>query len=187
MKPVVVIDKIMETAERLFYQQGYNLTGINQIIEEANISKPSLYNHFKSKNDLLLAYIDQLYKRWFDGLDAFTRDITDPLDLLIAFVDYRISRQIKSAYGGCPWNKILSEMPKEEMEVLERGAKFKSDFKARIASLVKQLDRPKDKLLNDEEFTDIIFSEMESGVLMAYVTKSCETLEKAKNIIRKLA
>ena len=33
MKPVVVIDKIMETAERLFYQQGYNLTGINQIIE----------------------------------------------------------------------------------------------------------------------------------------------------------
>ncbi|MEN0053065.1 MAG: TetR/AcrR family transcriptional regulator [Mucilaginibacter sp.] len=187
MKPVVVVDKIMETADRLFYEQGYNLTGINQIIEEANISKPSLYNHFKSKSDLLLAYIDQLYKNWFGGLDAFIKDIHDPMDQLIAFFDYRIVRQISSNYGGCAWNKILSEMPKEEVGILERGAKFKSELKTRIASLVKQLERSKDKLLSDEDFTEIIFSQLESGVLMAYITKSHESLENAKSIIRKLA
>src|ERR1700743_2785742 len=110
MKPIVAKDKIMNTANRLFFEQGYNLTGINQIIEEANISKPSLYNHFKSKSDLLLAYIDQLHKNWFEGLDAYIQNMTDPFDKLIAFFDYRIGRQINSKYGGCACNKILSEM-----------------------------------------------------------------------------
>jgi len=187
MKPVVVIDRIMETADRLFYKQGYNLTGINQIIEEANISKPSLYNHFRSKDDLLLAYLDQLHKNWFDELNAFTQGITDPLDQLIAFFDYRIARQISSKYGGCAMNKILSEMPREAKEVLERGVKFKSDLRAKITSVVKQLKRPKDKLLTDKEFIEVIYAELESGVLMAYVTKSHDALENAKKIIRKLA
>src|ERR1700754_3591162 len=101
MKPVVVVDKIMQTADRLFYIQGYNLTGINQIIEEADISKPSLYNHFRSKNELLLAYLDKLYTDWFAGLDSFSEKLASPLDKLIALFDYRIDRQINSQYGGC--------------------------------------------------------------------------------------
>src|ERR1700754_649072 len=108
MKPVVVLDKIMETADRLFYEQGDNLTGINQIIEEAGISKPSLYNHFRSKTDLLLAYLDQLYAKWFDGLDVFSKKSDTPFDKLIALFDYRISRQIANGYKGCPWNKIIN-------------------------------------------------------------------------------
>ena len=50
--------RIIDTASRLFYQQGYTATGINQIIEEADISKASLYQHFKSKEDLLLEYLE---------------------------------------------------------------------------------------------------------------------------------
>lgn len=186
MKPVVVVDKIMETADRLFYEQGYNLTGINQIIDEANISKPSLYNHFKSKNDLLLAYIDQLHKNWFDGLDAFTKDIKKPLDKLMAFFDYRIARQINSQYGGCACNKIVAEVPKTEVEVLARAGKFKKELRMRIASLVQQLNRSEDKLLTDEELVELIFSELESGVLMAYINKTHTALENGKKIIRKL-
>ncbi|OQP39803.1 hypothetical protein A4H97_16405 [Niastella yeongjuensis] len=186
MKPVVVLDKIIETADRLFYEQGYNLTGINQIIEEAGISKPSLYNHFKSKNDLLLAYLDQLYTKWFDGLDAYSKDFDAPLDKLIAFFDYRINRQIATGYKGCPWNKIINEVPSEQFEIFERASKFKADLKARITHLVKQLNRSKDKPLNDEDLVEVIFSECESGVLMARITKSHTYLEKAKDRVLKL-
>jgi AcrR family transcriptional regulator len=186
MKPVVVLDKIMETADRLFYEQGFNLTGINQIIEEAGISKPSLYNHFRSKNDLLLAYLDQLYIKWFAGLDAFSEKFESPLDKVIALFDYRINRQIMSQYKGCAWNKIVNEIAPQESEVFERVAKFKDDLKIRIAYLVEQLNRPNDKLLNDEELAEVIFSELESGVLMAHITKSHNSLKNAKNIVRKL-
>jgi AcrR family transcriptional regulator len=186
MKPVVVLDKIMNTADRLFYEQGFNLTGINQIIEEAAISKPSLYNHFRSKNDLLLAYLDQLYTKWFAGLDAFSENSDSPLDKVIALFDYRIHRQITSQYKGCAWNKIVNEVPPQEVKVFELVAKFKDDLKKRITDLVVQLNRPSDKLLSDEELVEVIFSELESGVLMAHITKSHNSLENAKNIVRKL-
>jgi AcrR family transcriptional regulator len=186
MKPVVVVDKIMETADRLFYEQGFNLTGINQIIEEAGISKPSLYNHFKSKNDLMIAYLDQLYAKWFTGLDTFSESFDSPIDKVIALFDYRINRQVTNQYRGCAWNKIVNEVPRQEFEVFERVAKFKDDLKDRITELVGQLNRPNNKLLNDEELVEVIFSELESGVLMAHITKSHQSLENAKNIIRKL-
>jgi AcrR family transcriptional regulator len=49
----------MQTAARLFYQNGYSNTGINQIIEVAGIAKSSLYQHFRSKEDLLIAYLEE--------------------------------------------------------------------------------------------------------------------------------
>lgn len=186
MKPVVVLDKIMETANRLFFEQGYNLTGINQIIEEAGISKPSLYNHFNSKNDLLLAYLDKMYISWFEGLDDFSKELTDPLDRLIALFDYRISRQIKLDYGGCPWIKISAEVPRTEIEVHKRALKFKNDFKDYVFELVKQINRPKDRLLNDEQFAETVFLQLEGGLIITQITQSYQSLENAKDIIRKL-
>src|ERR1700760_2389308 len=65
-----VVGKILDTAERLFYTQGFDSTGINQVIEEADIAKASLYKHFKSKTDLLVGYLSRLDERWFDRLVA---------------------------------------------------------------------------------------------------------------------
>ena len=186
MKPVVAKDKIMNTAKRLFFEQGYNLTGINQITEEADISKPSLYNHFKSKSDLLVAYLEQQYKDWFVGYNNFTENITGPLEKLIAMVDYRIDRQLKSDFGGCAWHKITAETPKHDVWVFERTTKFKAAIKAIIADLVKQLNRPEGKLLNDDDLTESIFLQIEGAIIITYITKSHQPLDNVKAIIRQL-
>ena len=55
MPRITVKDKIVTTASALFYENGYNLTGIDQVIEEADIARGSLYYHFESKTGLLLA------------------------------------------------------------------------------------------------------------------------------------
>lgn len=187
MKPIVAKDKIMNTANRLFFEQGYNLTGINQIIEEADISKPSLYNHFKSKNDLLMAYLDKQYADWFVGFSSFTEGMTDPMDRLVAMVDYRIDRQLQSDFGGCAWHKITAETPKHDVYVFERTTKFKNAIKAIIIDLVKQINRPADRVLNDADFAESVFLQIEGAVIMAYITKSHQSLDSVKEIIRKLA
>ena len=51
MRESAVKDRILDTASRLFYERGDHTTGINQIIEEAEIARASLYNHFPSKTD----------------------------------------------------------------------------------------------------------------------------------------
>src|SRR4249919_1591565 len=49
--------RILETADRLFYQEGVRAVGIDRIIAEAGVAKMSLYNHFSSKDDLILAVL----------------------------------------------------------------------------------------------------------------------------------
>ena len=49
--------RILETADRLFYQDGIRAVGIDRIIAEAGVAKMSLYKHFPSKDDLILAVL----------------------------------------------------------------------------------------------------------------------------------
>ena len=91
MRETGVKDRILDTASRLFYDQGYNPTGINQIIDEAEIARASLYNHYESKTDLLLAYLDRTHVRWFEELEEFLQPYTDPREKLLAI--FQMSRK----------------------------------------------------------------------------------------------
>src|SRR5580765_7142694 len=61
--------RILETADRLFYQDGVRALGIARIIAEAGVAKMSLYNHFPSKDDLIL----EVLKYREEGVLAFFR------------------------------------------------------------------------------------------------------------------
>src|ERR1700753_2397483 len=99
----VVIDKILDTAERLFYDQGYNNTGINQVIDEADIAKASLYKHFESKTDLMVAYLERFHQAWFERLVAAVDKVPAPKQKLLAIFDHHLERQQFREYGGCPF------------------------------------------------------------------------------------
>ena len=71
MKHALVKDHIIQTASHLFYQNGYNLTGINEIIKEAGIAKATLYNHFKSKEDICIAYLQYKNASFITEIKAF--------------------------------------------------------------------------------------------------------------------
>src|SRR6185369_13581723 len=57
-EPSEARQRILETADRLFYQEGIRAVGIDRIIAEAGVAKMSLYNHFPSKDDLILAVLE---------------------------------------------------------------------------------------------------------------------------------
>ncbi|MEI7297377.1 helix-turn-helix domain-containing protein [Paraburkholderia tropica] len=61
-------DRILETAARLFYEDGFRATGIDRIIAESGVAKMSLYRHFPSKSALIAAFLDrrhEFWMRWF--------------------------------------------------------------------------------------------------------------------------
>src|SRR6185437_5228472 len=98
MRESAVKDRILDTASRLFYDQGYHVTGINQIIEEAGIARASLYNHFPSKTDLLLAYLDRTHAEWFGELERYLAPVPTAREKLLALFDFRIDRQRRLNY-----------------------------------------------------------------------------------------
>jgi AcrR family transcriptional regulator len=108
---ISVREQIIETATRLFYDQGYNLTGINQIIEEAGVAKASLYYHFPSKEDLCVEYLKRRYEIWSAMLATFLDGVTDPKKTIIKTFECRSQFLIDTNYGGCSYIKIISELP----------------------------------------------------------------------------
>ena len=92
--------RLIETAERLFYAEGIRAVGIDRIIAEAGVAKMTLYNHFASKDDLILAVLqyreEQVNEMFAKSRDAATeipediRNITKPVIGYIGTVNEKV-------------------------------------------------------------------------------------------------
>ena len=182
MKESAARNRILDVASRLFYEQGYNSTGINQIIEEAEIAKASLYNHFPSKRDLLTSYIQRAEDIWFEELEEFVGHIKNPRKRLLALFDHRISRQLKSNFGGCRFTKIGSELPKDDLPAFELIDHQKNRLKEYIHQLLTEINPVNNHFQNLEMLTETIFLLFEGATVTASINKTSDSLLTAKKI-----
>jgi len=179
----VVIDKILDTAEHLFYTQGYHNTGINQIIEEADIAKASLYKHFTSKADLMVAYLERFHRVWYERLENAVARVDDPKQKLLAVLDHHKERQKIRENGGCPLIKANGETSGEDPRILAEIQSAKSRLKKFIAKLVANSNHK--QIVNNTELTEMVFLMLEGGVAIGSVYKNGADLSNAKKIIEK--
>ncbi len=84
-------DRILATATDLFYKEGVQNVGIDRIIAESGVAKMSLYNNFKSKDELIAAYLQQQDENWGNWFTRRVEEIaTDPRErLLVVLTCYR--------------------------------------------------------------------------------------------------
>jgi AcrR family transcriptional regulator len=141
MKSSAVRDQIMDTASRLFYDQGYNNTGINQIIEEAGIAKASLYQHFKSKEDLLVEYLELAGIRMYDRLLTASEKQTGPKEKISAIFDELALMTQRKGYNGCRFLNIISEIPTGNERVKEQVKAQKEGIREFLKEIVKPLGK----------------------------------------------
>ena len=179
-----VVDKILDSANKLFYRQGYNLTGINQIIEDAGVAKGSLYQHFQSKADLLVGYIELNRQGWFTRLKTQVDETPDPKQKLLAIFDHHIARQKYREHGGCPFIKANDEAGMSDPRVLKEIQETKQHFREFVEELV--VNSGHKKAVTDKELTELIFLMIEGGSAAASVFKNTTDLQSAKQIIQKL-
>ncbi|MBU3259554.1 TetR/AcrR family transcriptional regulator [Roseovarius sp. PS-C2] len=81
-------DDLIETALKLFYSGGFNATGIDKILEESGVAKMTLYNHFRSKDELILAVLhrrDEQFRNWLMG--EMDKSSAEPRGRLLAMFD----------------------------------------------------------------------------------------------------
>jgi AcrR family transcriptional regulator len=188
MKESAVRTRILDVASRLFYDQGYNSTGINQIIAEADIARASLYHHFPSKTDLLKAYIQQADDQWFIGLEAFLKPIADPREKLLGIFDYRMGRQQASHFGGCQFVKVSAEIPREESELFELVSHQKQRIQFYIKGLLLQIktNQRYEAILSTDMLAQTLFLLMEGATVTSSIFKDPDALKSAKEIAEKL-
>jgi AcrR family transcriptional regulator len=174
--------KILNVASRLFYEQGYNSTGINQIIEEADIARGSLYNHFPSKRDLLSAYIEQAENLWFAALEEYLSPIKDPRSKLLSIFDFREQEQFKTTFRGCQFAKVVAELSKDDLKIFEQVSREKDKLKQYIKNLLVQIDVKKTSALSTEMICEAIFLLLEGATVAASLYKDATPIKHAKAI-----
>ena len=136
MKHAEVKSRIIETASYLFYKNGYNSTGINQIISEAGIAKATLYNHFKSKEEICLAYLKHKNVSFLEDFEAFTTSKTQGKEQLLAIFDFLTLFYQQKDFNGCWCIKTVSEIPKDNKVIRDEIQLQKNSFIAFIRKLV---------------------------------------------------
>jgi AcrR family transcriptional regulator len=104
-------DRVLGTAYNLFCSQGVQATGIDRIVAEAGVAKMTLYRHFRSKEELVLAVLDlreELWtKRWL--IAEATRRGNTPRERLLAIFDLFDGWFHQPDYEGCLLNNVLLE------------------------------------------------------------------------------
>ncbi len=184
MKKESVDERIMQTATRLFYSQGYNLTGINQLIDEAGIAKPSLYNKYRSKSDVLLAYLDRQSLTLFNALEAHLAKIQGARNKIIGVFEFSITGNQASNFGGCPFLKIKAEVASSEKVVLDRVLTTKNRLRDLFLQLVTELEDKKG--FSDKALADMFYFMLEGSRIGASITRQNTDIESAIETIKKI-
>ncbi|AZA77730.1 TetR/AcrR family transcriptional regulator [Chryseobacterium sp. G0186] len=185
MKKEKVHDRIIRVASDLFYKQGYNSTGINQIIAEADIAIGSLYNHFSSKNDLLQAYLIKEENDWFEGFEKSIASISEPENKIMAIIDYRKKLQQSSKFAGCHFIKIISEIGDGNAVVSDFVKKHKDKQKELILTIIKEYNE-KHQLQDTGLLADSIFLLIEGAVVTSTINKQNDSFDQVKKMVKGL-
>lgn len=168
-------ERILEKTFTLFHKQGYNATGINQIIEEAKVAKASFYQHFKSKEDLCVAFLEQRHSFWFNELLKFTANTEDSNAKVLASFEFLIFMNKKENFRGCSFLNILSEIPSDNTKIFSVIQSHKRDLRTYFQDILK-----------DDLLSDHIYLLFESCIVESQLFKSNQLIEQSKKIIQTL-
>ena len=108
-------ERLLETAYELFSTRGVRAVGVDELVERAGVAKATLYRHFASKEDLILAFLQLREERWTVGwLEESVRAYGHtPEEQLLAVFDLFDRWFREPDFEGCPFIRVLLEMGAE--------------------------------------------------------------------------
>jgi AcrR family transcriptional regulator len=168
-------ERIIETTFQLFARQGYNSTGINQIISESEVARASFYQHFKSKEDLCVEFLKVRHEYWFKELNNFVAHEKEIRSKTIKAFDFLVYMNEKESFRGCSFLNILSEIPMDNIKILKVIQSHKTDLRNYFL-----------EILNDDILSTHIYMLFESSIIESQLFKSNELIEKSKKIATNL-
>jgi len=128
-------ERILKAVDRLFYRQGLQAVGVDAIAAELGISKKTLYRHFPSKDDLIVAYL----KGRFRPLP--TASSKPPAEQILSnFEWFARSLSLAEDYRGCAYLNALAELGDGESEARRLAVEFKESRRLWYRELLSRLE-----------------------------------------------
>ena len=105
-------ERILDTAYELFSRRGVRDVGVDEVIESAGVAKATLYRHFPSKDDLVLAFLERREQLWTRGSSRRRRGArgSTPEEQLLAIFDVFDEWFRRDDFEACSFINVLLEM-----------------------------------------------------------------------------
>jgi len=172
---------IIDTASKLFYKNGYNATGINEIIAESKIAKATLYHHFKSKENICIAYLEQKQTFFLEELKEFIDNCYSSKQKLLGIYDFLRELYRKGDFYGCWGIKTLGELPPENENVLKVIQNQKKELIRFLEEIVKEVII-NISIAETERIAGGIYLLYESAITESHLHKNDWPIHLAKSI-----
>lgn len=171
-------EQIVSVALKLFYQHGFHATGIDRIIKEAKVSKKTLYNHFKSKDELVLAALrkrDELFRN--DLMRNTERLGSTPKEQLLSVFDAIGEWMQEKKFAGCMFINASAEYSDADSPSHILCAEHKRLVRDYICELA-----IKAEMNNPEELAQQLNILIEGAIVDAHVSGNKAAANQAKKI-----
>ncbi|MBO8192291.1 TetR/AcrR family transcriptional regulator [Streptomyces oryzae] len=130
-------ERILAAAARLFAAQGINATGMEQVAERAPVSKRTLYAHFRTKNDLVIAHLQGLASSGATLESVLSRDDIPPRERILALFDEPATDT--APVRGCPFIDAAAEFPDPQSAVHSYAREQKLLMARSVTALLTEL------------------------------------------------
>ncbi len=171
-------DRILTKASELFYQEGTQKVGIDRIIAESGVAKMSLYNHFKSKDALIAAWLqqrDEHFRAWFQERVEVLAE--EPCDRILAIFDVLAEWFNQPDFRGCAFINSTVELVDPE----HPGYQVAIQHQVAIANYVLELATAAE-LKNPDTLTQQLLILIEGAIVVSMMQGNADAALRAKQV-----
>lgn len=140
VSPIEVRDRILATASDLFYRRGVRAVGVDLVVEKAGVAKTSLYRHFRTKDDLIAAFLrredEDFWACWDRAAQGHETDARAELEAQLEWIGDRVGRP---GYRGCPQINVAAEFPDIDHPARAVAVAHKRELRRRLKDIADRL------------------------------------------------
>jgi AcrR family transcriptional regulator len=168
-------DHLVQTALQLFMSDGFHATGIDAILAEAGCAKMTLYNHFKSKNELIVAALERRDRAWREWLqEAVERRASSPRDRMLA-IFVALEEWYRRDFRGCAFINASAEYSRRNHPIHRAAARHKAQVHRYVCGLAASAGAAAPRVLADQ-----LCLLIEGATVLAQVTGDATQARKAR-------
>ncbi|RWR01329.1 TetR family transcriptional regulator [[Pantoea] beijingensis] len=125
-------ERIINSAQQLFYQNGIRATGVDKIIANAGVTKVTFYRHFAAKDDLVLTFLRRRHLRWMDGFQSTLEQALCDAPFYRALPAALLSWFREESFRGCAFINVATELADTLPAALEIVQQHKQAMQSEI-------------------------------------------------------
>ena len=134
--------RILDTADKLFYDEGIRAVGIDRLIAASTVTKATFYKHYGSKDRLIVEYVAYRHLQIAEYVDEVAQATDDPLEMLRGIAAVQTRFVGATGFRGCPFLNAAAEFTDPTHPVRRSVESHREWFHEILETLLRQIGHP---------------------------------------------